>query len=275
MESKIMQECEKEFIDIFRSLCDSRSTWQVWADLMSAISCSLSNATDRRQPHYDNREKEYADCIKRLGSVGVVARIFAVIVNAYELRPNQDFLGKMYMFLELGNHWKGQFFTPYTVCELMARVSISDKQAEIKEKGYISVNDCACGAGALLIAAANMFREQGINYQNHVVFVAQDIDRVAGLMCYIQLSLLGCAGYVCIADTLTNPLCGSVLFPQEKEDQELWVTPMFASDVWQCRRIYHSMNSLVAREKNKDDFSFVFRFGEEGSDEVVCTLQTG
>lgn len=271
MESKIMQRYEKEFIDIFRSLCDSRSTWQVWSDLMSAISCSLSNVADRREPHYSNREKEYADCIKRLGSIDVVARIFAIITSAYEFLPNQDFLGKMYMLLELGNHWKGQFFTPYNVCELMAKVSMSDKQDEIKAKGYISVNDCACGAGALLIASANAFREQGINYQNHVVFVAQDIDRVAGMMCYIQLSLLGCAGYVCIANTLTNPLRGHVLFPQEHDNQELWFTPMFASDVWHWRRVYNSIDLLISKEK-KNNYSFVFNFEGGGANEVVCTL---
>ena len=46
-------------------------------------------------------------------------------------------------------------------------------------------------------------------------------------MCYIQLSLLGCAGYVVVGDTLSNPIEGDVLFPDEKEGQEFWYTPFW------------------------------------------------
>lgn len=63
-------------------------------------------------------------------------------------------------------------------------------------------------------------------------------------MCYIQLSLLGCAGYICIGNTITNPLVGHVLFPQEMEGQELWITPTFQSNVWAWRRLFHSLGSL-------------------------------
>lgn len=48
-EKESLQGTEKEFLDIFRTLCYSRSSWQVWADLMSAIACSLSNVADQTQ----------------------------------------------------------------------------------------------------------------------------------------------------------------------------------------------------------------------------------
>ena len=66
-----------------------------------------------------------------------------------------------------------------------------------QKQGWISVSDPACGAGALLIAFANECRRQHINYQTSVLFVAQDIDFLAGCMCYIQLSLLGCPRLCC------------------------------------------------------------------------------
>lgn len=108
--SSVITGTEKEFLDIFRRLCYSRSSWQVWADLISAIACSLSNVTDRTPEHFETREKEYAGCIKRLGTVEAPAEILGIIVMALENEPEQDFLGKMYMNLNLGNHWKGQFF---------------------------------------------------------------------------------------------------------------------------------------------------------------------
>ena len=148
------------------------------------------------------------------------------------------------MELELGNHWKGQFFTPYCVCKMMSEITVEDVDRQIEEKGYISICDPACGAGATLIAAVNSMRNAKHNFQNHVLFVGQDIDRIVGMMCYIQLSLLGCAGYICIGNTITNPLVGHVLFPQEMEGQELWITPMFQSNVWAWRRLFHSLGSL-------------------------------
>lgn len=100
-QSDIIHGTEKEFLDIFHSLCYSRSAWQVWADLMAAIACSISNVADRSPEHYESREKEYAQCIERLGSVEVPAKMLAIIVEALERKPEQDFLGDMYMQLNL------------------------------------------------------------------------------------------------------------------------------------------------------------------------------
>lgn len=264
-QSEAIQGTEKEFLNEFHKLCYSRSSWQVWADLMAAIACSISNVADRSPEHYESREKEYAQCIERLGSVEIPAKMLAIIVEALERNPEQDFLGEMYMQLNLGNHWKGQFFTPYCVCKMMSEITCEDVDSHIEKQGYLSICDPACGAGATLIAAANTMKKCKHNFQNHVVFVAQDIDRITGMMCYIQLSLLGCAGYVCIADTITNPLTGHVLFPNEKEGQELWYMPMFQNQIWTWRRLFQSMGGLggtATTEKTveKEHFYMFFDF---------------
>ena len=109
MQSKkaaVLEGTEKEFIDLFRSLCTSRSSWQVWSDLVTAMACSLSNAADRSPQHYEKREQEYAQCIQRIGSVDKAAEALAIVTLALEQDPDQDFLGKMYMSLELSSHWK-------------------------------------------------------------------------------------------------------------------------------------------------------------------------
>ena len=60
---------------------------------------------------------------------------------------------------------------------------------------------------------------------------------MAGVMCYIQLSLLGCAGYVVIADTLTQPITGAMLFPNLTEEQDAWFMPLnFAEPIWMLRQ---------------------------------------
>lgn len=62
--------------------------------------------------------------------------------------------------------------------------------------------------------------------------VTQDIDETVALMCYIQLSLLGVAGYVKVGNSLTEPMT-------DNDDKEnYWFTPMYFSNVWVLRRIF-------------------------------------
>lgn len=74
---------------------------------------------------------------KRLGGMEVPAEMLGLITMVLEENPEQDFLGSMFMRLELGNHWKGQFFTPYSVCKVMAEMNAPDLEATIEAKaGY-------------------------------------------------------------------------------------------------------------------------------------------
>ena len=96
----------------------------------------------------------------------------------------------------------------------------------------------------MLIAAANTLKKMGINYQTDAVFVGQDIDRVVAMMAYIQLSLIGCPGYIIIGNSLTHPPVGHVLFPQDTEGREIWITPLFMHKVWEQQRTKVLMQKL-------------------------------
>lgn len=234
---------QKQFMDIFNRLTYSRSAWEIWSDFVTMAACSLSNAVDR-SPKRDEREELYLKIAGRYkkDELDYFAQLLAATVNALEENPEQDFLGVLFQLLELSSHWHGQFFTPYHVCDFMAKAVLTgNEKAEIEEKGYISVNDPACGAGALLIAAANEFRKRGINYQTSVEFVAQDIEHTAAMMCYIQLSLIGCPGYVIVGDTLWHPPTVPLLV-----DYKVWYTPMYYSTVWHWRRVFKSLSHISA-----------------------------
>ena len=121
----------------------------------------------------------------------------------------------------------------------------------IEEKRHIChdsrANDPACGAGALLIAFANLCRRKNICYHDKVLFVAQDIDLIAGLMCYIQLSFLGCAGYVVIGNTITEPSTAydrRGLLPAGPQSR-IWYTPFFSTDIWFLRRQWAQIELLM------------------------------
>jgi len=69
-------------------------------------------------------------------------------------------------------------------------MTMGDAQAHITGKGFITVSEPACGAGAMVIACAQALREQGVNYQRCMHVTATDLDATAAHMAYLQLSLL-------------------------------------------------------------------------------------
>ncbi|WP_206458672.1 N-6 DNA methylase [Anaerovorax sp. IOR16] len=239
-----------EFIKLFRTLCGGKyQTWQVWSDFIYMTAAAISNRVDNT--HFDEREEQYLNIISKYTKTEaeIFPKMYAELVKAMEISTEQDFLGNLYMQLELGNHWKGQFFTPYSICKCMSGINTKNLVERIETDGYITVNDPSCGAGATLIAFANSVnnelyhKKSNLNWQNHILFTAQDIDTVTGLMCYIQLSLMGCAGYVKIADSL--------LYPMVSNDDltYYWFTPMYFSRVWQYRRIFHGLDNLMFSSK--------------------------
>lgn len=233
---------QKEFVKEYSQLCHRNNRHQVWQDFVYMVAAAISNAVDKT--YADQREEQYMSIIKKYTreELDVFPKLFTLIVAGMEEYPDQDFLGELYMQLEMGNSHAGQFFTPYSLCKMMAEITIDPEKLkrDLERNGYISINDCACGAGATLIAAAMSLKNakelKGINfnYQQQALFIGQDIDYTVGLMCYIQLSLLGCAGYVHIGNTLTEPLTGHVLFG--KRSPNTWFTPMYFSDSWCIRR---------------------------------------
>ena len=241
-------DARKEFLKTFKQLTYRHRAWDIWRDFITMFACSLSNPVDKT--HYDDREKMYLKIIRKYSKQeqNLFPELAAHTVMALEENPEQDFLGGIFMELGLGNGSNGQFFTPYHVCDLMAKVAMDGGVIrEIKEKGYITINDPCCGAGATLIAGIHEARRQlekeNLNFQNHILVVAQDIDMTVALMCYIQLSLLGVAGFIKIGNTFTEPMC------EGDSAENYWFTPMYFSDIWTMRRLFHKMDELMKGEK--------------------------
>ena len=143
------------------------------------------------------------------------------------------------MDIKLGNESGGQFFTPYHVAELMSAVTLDGCIQDVNNKGYFTIHDSCCGAGVMLIASISESRKvlekENLNYQNHILVTGQDIDFITALMCYIQISLLGVAGYVKVGNSLTEPM-------RDGDDlNKYWFTPIYFSDVWSMRRIFRSL----------------------------------
>lgn len=252
---------KKRFMNGFRMLCNRKSPYTVWSDCMALFAITLANTCilplANEEPYksiYTERENEYLRIINSYEKKEqkLFPQMFALLVEELEKRPNQDLLGKLYMALGISNNCAGQFFTPYNVCEAMANVLIERKQLgkTVHKKGYASIYDPTCGAGATLISASETCKEMfhKYNYQNHVYFVGQDIDITCVHMCYIQLSLHGLAGYVIHDNSLTKP---EPVLPDDFE--KIWFTPMYFNNVWTMRRLFHGQDILGRERKREGD----------------------
>lgn len=217
---------QKEFCSLIDRYACRYSRWQIWNDFLYLSAAALANTFP--VPEREKREKQYLSVIDRYTEEEqkIFPEMLTIVTMALEENPEQDFLGSLYHRLELQQEQKGQFFTPYIICGFMSELQFTGRnvEKEAEQKGYISVSDPACGAGAMLIAFANAIKRRGINYQEKVLFVAQDIDRTAAMMCYIQLSLLGCPAVVIIGDTLAKPLF--------HPDNEVWYTLFYHLNRW-------------------------------------------
>ena len=244
---------ERRFLKCFDELCRTRSRFNVWNNFIDCSAFAIANRFDPRKEVRDMKEKLYSTIVKNYSEDEnkKISEMLAIVMEAYIDNPAQDFLGKIYSLLELNNSHNGQIFTPWDVADFMSH--ITGAESDIDNFGYKSVYDPTCGSGTMLLAFANyLLNEKKVNYMEHVIFAAQDIDKTVAEMCYIQLSLIGCPGYVVVGDTISKPVLGSDLFPEVANQHNIWYTPLWFSDVWVTRRQIHIReSSIAAGKKNK------------------------
>ena len=167
---------------------------------MTLCTCSLA------QPFYrsDEIEQRYLNTVKQYTKEQAeeFSKLLALLVMALE-EKHQDFLGQVYMQLNLGNVANGQFFTPYNVSKMMSKICFVDIEKQLEEKDFITLSEPCCGSGGMIIAYAETLKEHGYNYQYQLFVEAIDIDEMCFMMAYIQLSLLGVGAKVIHGDSLT------------------------------------------------------------------------
>lgn len=190
----------KEFIQLFNQTARYHSRLDVFRDFIHVAAISLENSVKK----CEELEQTYFKVIARYerADLDLFAKLLAICVNALDQQAT-DFLGTVFMSLELGEGAWGQFFTPFHVSQMMSDITIGDCSAIIEENGYISVCEPTCGAGGMVIACANSILNQGYNPQTQMIAVCTDIDEVAARMCYVQLALLGIPAIVNIGNSLT------------------------------------------------------------------------
>jgi hypothetical protein len=210
----------KRFVRLYNTLvAKGHSGWKVFADFCEMSAMSLANSLSRCEA----REAKYMEVVRRYSrpEIEVLCEMHTCVVDGLDqevggqLReggkpafPRCDFLGSLFMELNLSSHWRGQFFTPYHLCEFMARMAFNPEELrdKLETESFITVMEPACGAGAMIIAFAAAMLEEGYNPQQQMHVTAIDVDQTAAYMTFIQLSVLGIPATIYVGNSLSGQI---------------------------------------------------------------------
>lgn len=225
------------FKKIFQETAKQSNRYDVFRDFVYCVSIAIENAFLK----CENKETEYLSIVGKYKKEDVsrFTEMYAELVLAFDYKPG-DILGELFMELEISSAHLGQYFTPFSLCKVMAELNVGENLDEqLSKNGYITVSEPASGSGSMLIAFSESMRGKGYNPQRQIYFHAIDLDPVAAKMAYIQLSTLGLVAEVVIGNTLTL------------EFRETMKTPAYY--LWGHTLKQNSKFDAVSKSEHKDD----------------------
>ena len=193
---------EKQFNRIMNSTHKDAIT--VFDDLLTFIITAF-NPEPKPNPHW-TYSNEHNKMFHQL-----MVEWISVMSVMIDRRGWYDAFGDFFMANvgKTSQQYRGQFFTPHTVCDFMSKVSLDEKgeytEPRVDCGGFgkrVIVNDCACGSARLLLAAHATNCERG---KRPYYFIGEDIDRMCCKMAAINMCAHGCFGEVVCHDTLKEP----------------------------------------------------------------------
>lgn len=223
---------QAKILKTIQKLGQVHSVWSVFSDFVElGALCIANSCSSNKDGVWEKRETQYLTTISKYSEneQKLFPEMFADLVQAleYELtwaNAPTDVLGTLFHELELHNKYKGQFFTPQDVCNMMGAIAFSDKEVQLKECGYLSLHELCCGSGAMVLGLAKAMMDTELNYCTQLVAQATDIDVKCVHMCYLPLSLYGIPAVVTHGNTLT---C---------EEWSRWETPIYIVGGWERRK---------------------------------------
>jgi len=232
---------QKEIIKLIKQAAYNKAIYEVFNDFLEIAAISISNSVDFT--HREEREKRYLDLINSYDKrrQELFPHMFAHLVEALEEKAQttgpEDVLGPIYHELELHNKYKGQFFTPQHVSDMMAMITCGadDYQGEIAEQGYISMCEPTCGSGVMVTSMCKAMTKVNLNYCTQLVVTAVDIDLKCVHMTYLQLALYGVPAVVIHGDSIAI------------KEWSRWYTPVYLLYGW-VWRAHCGLTSARSRE---------------------------
>lgn len=194
----------KQFVKAFESLAQHRERHDVFTDFLDMAVCALRKRTLPPGPAADTIEAQYMAVVARnkVEDVRAIPELLGITALAVQA-GGCDFLGQVVGDLELINGHMGQFFTPYDVSRMIAEMTLDTVGEVIAEQGFVTVQEPACGAGGMMIAAADAIERRGFDVGRQLYVEGTDISAMCFKMTYLQASLRGIPATIRRGNTLT------------------------------------------------------------------------
>lgn len=191
--------------------------WRAYEAMSAFLTCSYNaiRKTTEFGVLADKCEDDYMQVVRRCQkpkqSMAIIAKMLGLVTVALE-DSLADFIGPVFMETSASERM-GQFFTPDSVCYMMAQTTLAEAPAILERQSHITIDEPASGAGAMILACCRYLKSIGVNYQMHCGFRLTDLDHDAYMASYIQCSLAGVPARIIQGNTLTLELRDSAKTP--------------------------------------------------------------
>ena len=157
-------EYRKQFLKIFDSIGRHHNHYERFADFLELATCAIRKTTVPPGPETDAFEARYMKTVARYppDDVRTMPKLLALIQLAVG-HGGCDFLGDIAGELEVLDAKLGQLITPYPLSRLIAEMTLEDAGSIIAERGFITLQEPASGAGGMIIAAADVVEKKGFD----------------------------------------------------------------------------------------------------------------
>ena len=197
-------EHRRQFVKAFENLARHRDKPDVLADFLELAVCAIRKRTVPEGPAADAIEEQYMAVVRRNKPEDVRAMPELLAITTLAVQDGGcDFLGQVVGDLGMVTGHMGQFFTPYDVSRMIAEMTLDTVDEIIAEQGFVTVQEPACGAGGMIIAAADVLERKGFDIARQLYVDATDISPTCFKMSYLQASLRGIPATIRRGNTLT------------------------------------------------------------------------
>ena len=157
-----------------------------------------------------------------------------MVSNEMEKGNSFDLFGQLYeqMFLLKSKaSANGQFFTPDSLCKLMADITDAGVEEKVSHIGPVRVNDPACGSARTLLAHFMAKTREDHALAGRYYYEAADIDLPTCKMAACNMMIHGMQGKVVCQDQLALPTPTAIFYINE-------VRYPFPSGMYSIRVVY-------------------------------------
>ena len=125
-------------VKVLRANTGARDLRTVFEDFCAMAAAAIRNRVDRhghqaREEDYERTRTHYTPA-----QMDRFAEALALVALELDAHP-RDVLGETYMQLGIANRDQGQFFTPYSVAQLIASMQINDAPTQLLTRPFLTV----------------------------------------------------------------------------------------------------------------------------------------